>query len=518
MIQSPSGALVKSPNILWAGDTRGFMSAAHSLSIGNQWVSYSEMYRRQLWVSTVVNKLAMGTARLPLKAYLRDDLNRPDASDSPYARLLSKPSPSHSRFFFWLWVSSTYDVFGEAFLGKVRDPGGRPVELVPLHPTAMQPDDVEVGREQTWTFRNGKVEIVGIRQSDLVHFKTYDPDSTLRGMSRLEPLRSTLENESNALGSQSSFWRRGARPGVLLATDKELSEAAMTRLRVQWDEVAAGSDNTGRTIVLEEGLKPEKWQVSNEEAQYIDSRKLNREEVCGGFDIPPPVVHILDRATFSNITEQMRSMYRDTMAPRLKSFEETLEHDLRSSVRNGASEPDFGDDVYAEFLLDEVLRGDFEARADAYQKSDFMTIAEKRQRENLPFIEGTDRVFVNAATVPLVTAPDGEKLNPTELATALQKIYLAVDTVVTADEAREILNRAGADLSGPGPSALPATTVRSLMGRLAWQSDLSEVDPDTLTAGFPDADPIVRGLLALAIESGLTVPEFRQSLKALSGG
>lgn len=513
MIESPSGVVVKSPNVLWQGDTRGFMSGSHSLALGNRWASYSEMYRHQLWVSTVVNKLAMGTARLPLKSYLCDDLNRPDASDTPYGRLISKPSAVHSRFFFWLWISSTYDVFGEAFLGKVRDPGGRPVELVPLHPTSMFPDDVEVGAEQTWTFRNGRVEVVGIRRSDLVHFKTYDPDSTLRGMSRLEPLRRTLENEDSALRASSSFWARGARPGVLLSTDRQLSTDAATRLRVQWEQVAAGADNTGRTIVLEEGLKPEKWQVTNEEAQYIESRKLNREEVCAGYDIPPPVIHILDQATFSNITEQMRSMYRDTMAPRLRLFEDVLEHDLRGSVRPGGSDADFGGDVYAEFLLDEVLRGDFEARADAYQKSDFMTIAEKRKRENLPFIDGTDRVFVNAATVPLTATSGEDALSPADLALMLQKIYLAVGSVVSVDEARELMNRAGAGLAG----SLPVPVVRSVMGRLSRATVLSDIDPAALVDGLPEAAPVL-AVLADAVTSGRSVSEFRSAVKAMAGG
>jgi phage portal protein BeeE len=78
--------------------------------------------------------------------------------------------------------------------------------------------------------------------------------------------------------------------------------------------------------------------------------------VCAVYDVPPPVVHILDRATFSNITEQMRSMYRDTMAPRLGLYESVLDSQLR---------PDFDPrgDLYAEFLMDEVLRGSFEQRA-----------------------------------------------------------------------------------------------------------------------------------------------------------
>ena len=89
--------------------------------------------------------------------------------------------------------------------------------------------------------------------------------------------------------------------------------------------------------MLEEGMKAEKVELTAEESQYIETRKLNREEVCAAYDIPPPVVHILDRATFSNITENLRSVYRDTQAPRLNMFESVLENDLRAAI---ARQPD----------------------------------------------------------------------------------------------------------------------------------------------------------------------------------
>src|SRR5206468_4129004 len=158
----------------------------------------------------------------------------------------------------------------------------------------------------------------------------------------------------------------------------------------------------GSTVVLEEGMTPNKLSLSAEEAQYIETRKLNREEVCAAYDVPPPVVHILDRATFSNITEQMRSMYRDTMAPRLGLYESVLDAQLR---------PDFDPrgDLYAEFLMDEVLRGDFEQRAAAYEtmtRIGGMTPAEVRRAENLPYLgDVTDQLYVNAATVPLGAIP-----------------------------------------------------------------------------------------------------------------
>lgn len=533
MIQSPGGVIVKAQTTtLWEGNTREFQGFS-SLAMGNRYASYSQLYREQLWVSVVVNKRARATARLPLKVYLRDDMNRPEAVGSPYRDLLLKPSSKLNRFAFWEWVKATEDIYGEAFLAKVRDRGGRPIELVPLHPTAMYLDDVEPGAEQTWTFRNGKVEVAGIRRSDLVIFKSYNPDSLLRGLSPLEPLRRTLEFEDAAQRAQSSFWRRGARPGVALTHPGQLSDVAADRLKLRWDQIAAGADNTGATVVLEEGLKPELLTIDAKDAEYIDSRKLNREEVCAGYDMPPPVVHILDRATFSNITEQMRSMYRDTMAPPLKSIEETLEHDLRSSVRPGTNGPDFGDDVYAEFLLDEVLRGDFEAQAEGFQKainSGWMTPAEVRRARNLPFIDGSDQLLVNSTIKPLNDGAAG--LSPSDLALMLQKIYLAVGTVISVDEARALLNAAGADLGptpdlgtpapqpaiGPGGDS-PAASMRSVMGRLSRAESLAEVDSDALTTGLPaDLALVVTTALFLAAAAGESVPEFRDRLKALAGG
>jgi hypothetical protein len=91
----------------------------------------------------------------------------------------------------------------------------------------------------------------------------------------------------------------------------------------------SGVDKWGKAAILEEGLTANVIQLTAEEMQYIEGRRLNREEACARYDVPPPVVHILDRATFSNITEQMRSMYRDTMAPRLALYESVLDTQLR---------------------------------------------------------------------------------------------------------------------------------------------------------------------------------------------
>lgn len=441
--------------------------------------AYAGIYSRQLWVYVVVNKLARATARLPLPVYERGELDRAKRDDHPMAQLLRKPNPGMSGYDLWLWTSSTRDIYGDTFWLKKRK-GGQVVALYPLHPSSMSND------EGVWNFDNGKLRLDDIPERDLVRFRHFHPDSLTRGLSPLEPLRSTLENEWSARAATSSFWQRGARPGTALSHPGTLSEGAAERLKKQYDSLTAGAGNTGATIVLEEGMEPKTLTLTAEEAQYVETRKLNREEVCAGYDVPPPVVHILDHATFSNITEQMRSMYRDTMGGRLPAFEAAIETDLRQ-----VEWPD--DDVYAEFLMDEVLRGDFETRQDALAKASHMTIAEKRKVENLPFIEGTDRIFLNTAVMPL-DAIDAQAAMMARQAPAIAP--------VGDDE--------------PLADVIPLPVARMVLGRLSWQRSLSDVDLDAATDGLTPADAEAVGkALDAELMSGGSVVGLRGRIKGM---
>lgn len=482
MILSGASLVTKSPDVIWSGNTTQF--DARALDILGVWSSYSQMYRRQLWVAAAVNKIAGATARLPLKVYRRADAGREDARDTPYGLLMQRPSSTIDPFTFWSWVRSILDIYGESFLGKRRDKGGRPYELIPMHPVFVK-YDIETDK---WSYDNGRgTRIENIPRRELVHFKHFSPDSN-RGMSQLEPLRATLENEEGARRANSALWRNGGKPSVLLQHPKIQSDKAADRLSLQWKDVHGGVDNWAKALVLEEGMTANILPMNIEELQYIEARKLNREEVCAGFDIPPPVLHILDRATFSNITEQNRALYRDTMAPKLGHLEATLEMELRDGSMGTDKGPDFPDDIYAEFLLDEVLRGAFEARATAYQQSDFMTIAEKRQKENLPFIPGTDRIFLNSASLPL--GPDGqlEQPAPAELPPAEQ---LALP---------------------PAPKSLTPDEVRTVMGRLSRVKSLDDIDTDALTAGLNGHTDFVLDALAQSD----TVDAFKALLKEVT--
>lgn len=469
--------------------------------------SYGAIYKKQMWVYTVVRKRALATRRLPVKTYRRSaDGGREDARDTPLAALLRDPNPRMSGPFLWEWTSSTYDIHGEAIWLKVRGRDGRPGELWPVHPTHVvvrTEDDGSLSYVYGVGVSLGRDAQFVIPERDVVHFKTFNPESTIRGLSPLEPLRQTLVNEDAARRASSAFWTNGARPSGYLSHPGNLSQPALDRLKAQWDQIHGSVDNFGKWAILEEGMKPEVLSLSAEEAQYIETRKLNQIEVCAVYDMAPPVVHILDRATFSNIVEQFRSMYRDTMAPHLSGFEATLESQLVN---------EFASDLYVEFLMDEVLRGNFEGRIPAIAQAiatGQMTPNEGRAIENRPPVDGGDSLLINAALVPVDSAAVNgvgqlvrAGFDPESAAEALglppiKHTGLVPITVQSEDEVQ------------PDPKAMSA-----LWGRLGRASSLDELDADVLTAGLNGHAAAVVDALELARAEGDSMTEFRARLRA----
>jgi HK97 family phage portal protein len=384
-------------------DANYYAPGSH-IELSGVWAAYSELYRRQVWVNTVIRKLANGTARLPFVVSERTPTGQSDVDveSNPFAQLMNRPGPRLDPFTLWVWTSSTYDVYGEAYWLKLRDNNGVVRELVPLHPTNLvlrRKEDGSMVYVLTSGVRNAEL-LPEIPEGDVVPFRNYNPENLSRGLSNLEPLRQTLLNEDASRRATASWWARGARPSIMLKHPKRLNDDIVRRLREQAESRHGGADNMGSAMVLEEGMDATVVQLSAEEMQYIESRKLNREEVCAAYDVPPPVVHILDKATFSNITEQMRSMYRDTMGARLPLFESAVDHHLRVDF-------DPTGKLAARFDLDGVLRGDFETRASAVTGligNGVMKPSEARPLFGLPDAgDAADQLFANAALWPLTT-------------------------------------------------------------------------------------------------------------------
>lgn len=460
----------------------GYFYANQGLELAGRFATYAKMYRQQPAIATVVDKIANSAARLSINVWdTTAEHGRTLDTNSDFARLMARPNNRMSSYAFWRWTFSTLDIYGEAFWYKQRDSFGNVVNLSPMHPSRVAVKrDHEGNITYIFTLGVASAGILRVADTEVVAFQRYNPESLMRGLSRLEPLRMTLLSEDAARRATSSWWQRGARPSVVLKHPGELSQNAQDRLKTKFDAQHAGADNMGGSLVLEEGMEAQIIQLNAEEMQYIESRKMNLQEVCMVYDVPPPVVHILDHATFSNITEQMRSMYRDTMTPRLEEVESVIENSLRPEF--------FGSgERIVKFALDEVLRGDFETRAEAVVKlvtNGVMKPAEARPLFDLPAIDGaSDNLYANGALVPLGTLPQAQ---------AGTNITLHNGSTPDGSKAPEDAPEASDTTDEPAPTK--SVSVRSIMGRLSrvkankseLRAKLVEEHKKALTAYFDE--------------------------------
>ncbi len=157
---------------------------------------------------------------------------------------------------------------------------------------------------------------------------------------------------------------------------------------------------------------------TSEQLQYVEARKLTREEVAAAYFIPPPMVGLLDKATFSNITEQHKMLYQDTLGPWLTMIADELALQLIPDLPGS-------DRVYVEFNLAEKLTGSFETRSDSMQKAcggPFLTVNEVRAMDNRPPVEGGDALIrpLNVTQngddepIPAESGPDPEAAPPAD--------------------------------------------------------------------------------------------------------
>ena len=392
---------------------------------------FGEIYERQPWVRVCVDKRANAVARLPVDVWDVNGSTRTLDTRSQYAQLIANPClqtsqlPYMDPFRFWHWVQTTIDIYGETYLAMVRDKNDMPYACMPMHPSRVAiKRDPDTG-VYTYYFQAGSginTELVRFDQRDIVPFRLFNPRGLERGFSRLVAIQSTIFSEDSSRNAVSSMWKNGGRPNLVLETPNRLSDVGARRLKTAFDQAHAGSSNVGKTLVLEDGVTAKPFQVTAVDLELIEMRKMNREEVAAVFDIAPTLIGILEHATFSNITEQMRAFYRDTMAPPIELIQSVMDTYVGSnwSRKN-----------IMRFATDEVMRGDYEMRMEAAHKGvSVAAITPNEARELLGLNKyddpKADKLYCNSAiqelgepgeiirmnTAASGTTPDGIKLDP----------------------------------------------------------------------------------------------------------
>jgi HK97 family phage portal protein len=216
--------------------------------------------------------------------------------------------------------------------------------------------------------------------------------SDVGGIPPIESLRDVLEESYYASTARAQTMRNGARTSGYLMRPAESpwSDTARGRFKADWQQQYTGDGpQAGGTPILEDGMTYVPSSITPKDLQYIEARKLTREEVGSAYYIPPPMLGLLENATYSNITEQHQMLYSDTLGPWLCMIQDELSLQLIPDLPDST-------DVYCEFNLAEKLRGRFEVRQAAIQSAvggPTMTTNEGRALDNLPPVVGGDELI-----------------------------------------------------------------------------------------------------------------------------
>lgn len=345
-----------------------------------------------------IKVIAEDIAMLPLPVYRRrDDGGKTRAPFHPlYDVLHDEPNQFQDSFSFRFYMTACAASWGNGYARIVPGVRGAVDQLRPIHPSRITPK--YDGDSLSYLLKLAGNRTETLHPDEVFHLPgvTIDGDGTF-GASVLRYARETLGAAYAADSYGSRFWSQDATPGVVLEHPKTLSDNAAKRIEENWNANHAGYQRARKTSVLEEGMKASIIGMSNEDAQFLETRQHNVVEICRWFRMQPHKIAHLINATFSNIEHQSIEHVTDTIQPWATRWERAIKRQLIEDKRH----------YFAEFLFDALLRGDTASRYAAYTSAvggPWMVANEARGKENMNTIEGGDELLR-----PLNTTAAGAK-------------------------------------------------------------------------------------------------------------
>lgn len=337
-----------------------------------------------LAISTVyacVYKIASTISSLGLQIYVKDGRNVEIANQHPAYRLItSEPNEQQNAYDFWETIMASALMYGCGYAIIERSARGYPERLVPVSYYDVDVKDVDGER------------VFVIRDYGAV---TQDNMLEISNMNRMSPIRLHRENMGLAKAAQDFgseyFGQKGQMTGVL-ASDQPLRKEQMDVIQNSWNQSAM---NAG-TKLLPFGFKYQRITITPDEAQFIETRKFQAEEICRIYSVPPSLVQLETQTTFNNVEQQNLQFARHTISPWAKRIEQEIDRKLIQSFERP--------DVYSQFNMNDLYRGDLSARTNFYQQmlqSGVMSINEVRRKENMNPVEGGDTHTVQINQIAL---------------------------------------------------------------------------------------------------------------------
>jgi HK97 family phage portal protein len=341
-----------------------------------------------------VRAISEGTSSLPLNVYRKsDDGGKEKLSRHPVQQLLNNPNPDMTSMVFRETVMAHTLMWGNGYSEIVRNGSGRPVQLWPIDPARVIPKRTDSGvlYYQVTNETGGSVDV---NPMSMLHIPGLGYDG-VTGYSVIRMAREGLGLTSAAEKFGAALFGNGAVAGGILEHPDKLGDEAHAHLLASM-KGRTGAGNAHKTMILEEGMQWKNTSIPPDDAQFLETRKFQIEEIARWFHVPPHKIGHLEKSTNNNIEHQSIEWVVDTIRPWLVRTEQEINRKLFMPSER---------DLFAEHKVDALLRGDIKGRYEAYQigrNTGFLSANDIRSLENMNPIEDGDIYLV-----PLnMTTPD----------------------------------------------------------------------------------------------------------------
>lgn len=453
------GPILASPDVLNGpiSTTQLANLFGHTTAAGKHVTEESAMGMSAIW--RAVNLIATTVASLPLHPYLSDAAvgGRVRATGRTVA-LLAEPNSEQTPLEYWETVMVHLLLWGNAYAKIERDGLGDFVGFKAIHPSRMQVGRIKVDGQSVKVYQvtsDGKREtyrdtLADGSHGDILHI----PGLGYDGVVGVSPIRAAQQGIALSLAAEefgAKFFSNGLLAGAVLQTEQTLTQEQAERIQKRAQQKWGGLTGSHKIIVLDKGAKVTPITIPPGDAQFIESRKFQIEEVARLYGTPPHMLMDTEKSTSwgTGIEQQNIGFVTYTLRGYLSRIEQRLNRLLK--VRK----------EYVKFALEGLLRGD-SAQRSAFYTAMLPTGAISPNQiaalEELPPVPGGDQYFRSANLVPLGDGATEDAEQARAAAELMQKAYLAIGKGLSADEFRTLADRVGAKLpEGWAPPVEPTT-------------------------------------------------------------
>lgn len=358
-------------------------------------------------VYACVRILAEAIASLPIHIYKHTEVGKEqDVNHQLYYLLHDEPNPDMTSFVFRETLMSHLLIWGNAYAQIIRDGRGQVLALYPLLPdrVSVKRDDkgelyyvYQRSEEDNPNFKD-KGNII-LKKSEVLHV----PGLGFDGLIGYSPIAMAKNAVGMTLATEeygASFFANGANPGGVLEHPGILKDPS--KVRESWNQVYQGTNNSHKVAVLEEGMSYKTIGIPPNEAQFLETRKFQINEIARLYRIPPHMVGDLEKSSFSNIEQQSLEFVKYTLDPWVVRFEQAFQKALLL--------PDEKKTYFIKFNVDGLLRGDYQSRMNGYaigRQNGWLSTNDIRRLEDMNPLskeEGGDLYLVNGNMTKLEDA------------------------------------------------------------------------------------------------------------------